>query len=115
MKASECKCVMCGKPAVAFWPVIDPDIPAEPYCRKCLDKIKADTIRTLFGDVLDKHKELGTKTCRTCKHRERWALSDWSSKVVQCCNLQPSKRSNSGYKTIKAKNKACENYESILL
>lgn len=107
---------MCGKPAVAFWPVIDPDIPAEPYCRKCLDKIKADTIRTLFPDVFDKHKELETtKTCRTCKHRERWALNEKSSKVVQCCNLQPSKRSNSGYKTIKAKNKACENYESILL
>lgn len=55
------------------------------------------------------------KTCRSCKHRERWALSDWSSKVVQCCNLQPSKRSNSGYKTIKVTDKACENYESILL
>lgn len=27
VKASECKCIECGKPAVAFWPVIDPDIP----------------------------------------------------------------------------------------
>lgn len=26
-KASECKCVECGKQAVAFWPIIDPDIP----------------------------------------------------------------------------------------
>lgn len=48
----------------------------------------------------------------TNKHRERWALNDWSNKVVQCCNLQPSKRSNSGYKTIKVTDKACENYES---
>lgn len=56
MKASECKCVMCGKPAVAFWPVIDPDIPAEPYCRKCLDKIKADTMRRLFTEVFNKQK-----------------------------------------------------------
>lgn len=40
MKASECKCCICGKQAVAFWPVIDPDIPADPYCRKCLDKEK---------------------------------------------------------------------------
>lgn len=56
MKASECKCVMCGKPAVAFWPIIDPDIPAEPYCRKCLDKIKADTMRRLFTEVFNKQK-----------------------------------------------------------
>lgn len=38
MKASECKCVKCGRQAVAFWPVIDPDIPSHPYCRECLDK-----------------------------------------------------------------------------
>ena len=40
MKASECKCCICGKQAVAFWPVIDPDIPSNPYCRKCLNKEK---------------------------------------------------------------------------
>lgn len=40
MKASECKCVECGKQAVAFFPVCDPDIPSYPYCRKCLDKVK---------------------------------------------------------------------------
>ena len=56
MKASECKCVMCGKPAVAFWPIIDPDIPAEPYCRNCLDKVKADTMRRLFTEVFNKQK-----------------------------------------------------------
>lgn len=44
MKASACKCVECGKPAVAFWPVIDPDIPAHPYCRECLDKAKMELI-----------------------------------------------------------------------
>lgn len=49
--------------------------------------------------------------CRTCKHRERWALNDFSSKVVQCCNLQPIKRSNSGYKTIKVTDLACNYYE----
>ena len=57
MKASECKCCKCGKPAVAFWPVIDPDIPAEPYCRKCLDKIKTDTMRRLFTEVFNKQKK----------------------------------------------------------
>lgn len=40
MNASECKCVDCGKQAVAFFPVFDPDIPAFPYCRECLDKVK---------------------------------------------------------------------------
>ena len=52
------------------------------------------------------------KTCRTCIHRERWSLNDKSNKVIQCCNLQPSKRSNSGYKTIKVTDKACVGYET---
>lgn len=51
------------------------------------------------------------KTCRTCKYRLRFALNDHSTKIVQCCELQPSKRSNSGYKTIKVTNRACINYE----
>ena len=41
MKASECKCCVCGKQAVAFFPIVDPDIRPYPYCRKCLDKEKA--------------------------------------------------------------------------
>ena len=48
MKASECKCVECGKPAVAFWPVIDPDIPSNPYCRECLDKAKLRVLMDVF-------------------------------------------------------------------
>lgn len=38
MKASDCKCCICGEQAVTFWPVCDPDIHARPYCRKCFDK-----------------------------------------------------------------------------
>jgi hypothetical protein len=34
------KCCICGQPAVAVWPVIDPDIETHPYCRKCLDEQK---------------------------------------------------------------------------
>lgn len=49
MKASECKCCLCGKQAVAFWPVIDPDIPSNPYCRECLDKMKIQTLIKVFG------------------------------------------------------------------
>lgn len=49
--------------------------------------------------------------CRTCKHRKRYELNEHSSKVVQCCDLQPSNRSNSGYKTIKVTDLACGFYE----
>lgn len=52
------------------------------------------------------------ETCRTCKHRLRFSLNEKSSKIIQCCELQRSKRSNSGYKTIKVTNKACLYYES---
>lgn len=40
MKASDCECIICGKQAVAFFPVCDPDIRPYPYCRECLDKEK---------------------------------------------------------------------------
>lgn len=49
MKASECKCIVCEQPAVAFWPLIDPDIPAKPYCRSCLDKAKMQALINSFG------------------------------------------------------------------
>lgn len=49
MKASECKCCECGKQAVAFYPVFDPDIPSYPYCRACLDKMKMELARKLWG------------------------------------------------------------------
>ncbi len=52
MNASECKCVICGKPAVAFWPVFDPDIPSEPYCRECLDREKFRMMREIVK-ILD--------------------------------------------------------------
>jgi hypothetical protein len=42
MKASDCQCCVCGRQAVAFWPVLDPDIPSHPYCRECLDKAKME-------------------------------------------------------------------------
>ena len=50
MKASECKCCVCNKQAVAFWPVIDPDIPSLPYCRKCLTKAKTEMAERLYKD-----------------------------------------------------------------
>ncbi|MBQ8713040.1 MAG: hypothetical protein IJ551_09535 [Prevotella sp.] len=50
VKASDCKCCVCGQQAVAFWPVIDPDIPSHPYCRKCLDREKLKAMIATFGD-----------------------------------------------------------------
>ena len=55
--------------------------------------------------------EAEKRYCRTCEHRKRYELHERSSKVVQCCDLQPSNRSNSGYKTIKVTDKACGFYE----
>jgi len=49
MKASECKCCECGKQAVAFYPVFDPDIPSYPYCRACLDKMKMELAMKIWG------------------------------------------------------------------
>lgn len=49
MKASDCKCCMCGAQAVAFWPCIDLDIPQHPYCRKCLYDGKLKAMIALLG------------------------------------------------------------------
>jgi len=38
--AKDEKCVECGKQAEVFYPMIDPDIPFYPYCRKCADEAK---------------------------------------------------------------------------
>jgi hypothetical protein len=47
-KASDERCCVCGKPAVAYWPVYEPDIPAYPYCRECLDKAKEELMIKLM-------------------------------------------------------------------
>ncbi len=57
LEPSDCKCCECGKPAVAFWPVIDPDIPSNPYCRKCLDKAKTELMIKLFKQEKDETKK----------------------------------------------------------
>ena len=48
MKASNCKCVKCGKQAEVFWPHCDPDIPSHPYCRECVEKAKAELLMKLY-------------------------------------------------------------------
>lgn len=71
-----------------------------------------DTIfwNELFKEMADLETRK-LKRCRTCVHRKRFALNEFSTKVVQCCELQPSKRSNSGLKTIKVTDIACRYYE----
>lgn len=34
---------------MAFWPLIDPDIPEHPYCRRCLDKAKIEVLIQSFA------------------------------------------------------------------
>jgi hypothetical protein len=51
--ASDKKCIKCGKQAEVFWPIIDPDIKANPYCNKCVDN---ETMKLLIAmDEID-HK-----------------------------------------------------------
>ena len=65
------------------------------------------TLQELFGE----YKTPKDKYCKTCKHRKRYELNEHSLKVVQCCELKPSRRSNSGFKTIKVTDVACNMYE----
>lgn len=65
----------------------------------------------LFKEMADDWDAKKLKRCRTCVHRKRYALNEYSTKVVQCCELQPSKRSNSGFVTIKVTDTACANYK----
>ena len=65
----------------------------------------------LFDDATMQNCQIQGKTCRKCVHRVRFELDEHSSKIIQCCELQPSKRSNSGYKTIKVTDMACINYK----
>ena len=68
------------------------------------------TLDELFKADAD-YQSKKLKRCRTCVHRKRYALNEYSTKVVQCCELQPSKKSNSGLKTIKVTDVACYYYE----
>ena len=81
------------------------------------DKLEKQRSPSLFEELMPVSKDFSkhtTLTCRNCKHRLRYELSPFSQKIVQCCELQPSKRSNSGYKTIKVTDLACINYEDDL-
>jgi len=45
--AKDCKCCVCGKKAVCFWPIIDPDIKENPYCRKCVTNAQYEVLKAM--------------------------------------------------------------------
>lgn len=49
INAKDKKCCICGEQADVFWPVIDPDIEAHPYCDKCVKKEKMKLLEALFN------------------------------------------------------------------
>lgn len=50
MEAKDDKCCMCGKQAVAFYPVIDPDIPSNPYCADHLEEAMIGVAKAVWKD-----------------------------------------------------------------
>lgn len=50
MKANECKCCVCGKQAVAYYPCVDPDIPSHPYCADHLEEAMIDMAKAVWKD-----------------------------------------------------------------
>lgn len=70
-----------------------------------------DDIEDAWNAMIERIDKGQIPLCRTCIHRKRYALNEYTNKVVQCCELQRSKRSNSGYKTIKVTDKACGYYK----
>ena len=50
MKAKDCKCCVCNKQAVAFYPFVDPDIPSNPYCADHLEEAMIDMAKAVWKD-----------------------------------------------------------------
>lgn len=50
MEAKDCKCCICGKQAVAFYPCVDPDIPSNPYCADHLEEAMVDVAKAVWKD-----------------------------------------------------------------
>lgn len=45
--AKDEKCCECGKQASKFFPCVDPDIPAYPYCLECLNKAQVRLLKII--------------------------------------------------------------------
>ena len=53
MKAKDCKCCICNKQAVAFYPLVDIDIPSYPYCADHLEEVMIDMAKAVWKDDKD--------------------------------------------------------------
>ena len=73
------------------------------------------SVKGFFDDVeiIERTEKGQNPRCRTCIHRKRYALNEYSNKVIQCCELQRSGKSNSGFKKIKVTDKACGYYKEV--
>ena len=63
-----------------------------------------------YFNELPNAKPKPTKTCRTCKHRQRW---ECGGRIVQYCSVRNSKRTQNHLLKIKVTNKACSFYEEM--
>lgn len=50
-----------------------------------------------------------TKTCGTCKHRQRWI---YDHVAISYCTVRKSNRTQNGMLKIKARQQACDKYEA---
>ena len=53
MEAKDCKCCRCDRQAVAFYPVVDPDIPSYPYCADHLEEAMIGMAKAVLKDDND--------------------------------------------------------------
>ncbi len=58
--AKDFDCVVCGKQAAVFWPVVDPDIPSHPHCKKCVKEARDRVLIEMFK--ADEKQKKDTKT-----------------------------------------------------
>mgnify|MGYP003436849994 FL=1 len=80
---------------------------------KACELLKSVGVLTDDDSIMGFIKAMGgiiMKTCRTCKHRQRW-MNDFSPKVTQVCELKKG-RTRMGFRKIKVTDPACEKFES---
>ena len=69
IKAKDQVCIICEEQAVAFWPIIDSDITSNPYCRECLDTVKARVMKRCMEVMkhgIEEYRKLQSKFDKYC-------------------------------------------------
>lgn len=54
--ATTCKCIKCGEQAEVFWPIVNTEIKAYPYCTKCM-KEELEIINEILDDFKENEKD----------------------------------------------------------